>query len=178
MHRRPWVSMDVHFLVIGDENAQARERILDYASRNQVIVSTPGRSNRKWKVGDNFKDPIRLPKSQCAERGTGPVRGERWKLSFDRCLIRLNSRTSSSRLMVASIQSQTEFPRRRVLCSGTREDAALIGPATVALCESILENRPHPEKDLRACLGIVGLIRPMAPRAWKRWRSAPSRSTP
>jgi hypothetical protein len=30
-----------------------------------------------------------------------------------------------------------------------------IGPATAALCELILEHRPHPEQGFRACLGIV-----------------------
>ena len=35
-----------------------------------------------------------------------------------------------------------------------------IGPATAALCELILERRPHPEQGFRACLGIVRLVRP------------------
>ena len=38
-----------------------------------------------------------------------------------------------------------------------REDARKIGPATAALCEQILEARPHPEQGYRACLGIVHL---------------------
>ncbi len=38
-----------------------------------------------------------------------------------------------------------------------REDARKIGPATAALCEQILESRPHPEQGYRACLGIVRL---------------------
>ncbi|MBM3564349.1 MAG: IS21 family transposase [Alphaproteobacteria bacterium] len=38
-----------------------------------------------------------------------------------------------------------------------RADARLIGPATAALCEQILEARPHPEQGFRACLGIVRL---------------------
>jgi transposase len=41
-----------------------------------------------------------------------------------------------------------------------REDAARIGPAIAALCEQILEHRPHPEQGFRACLGIVRLARP------------------
>src|SRR5712691_8040693 len=41
-----------------------------------------------------------------------------------------------------------------------RRDAALIGPATAALCELILEHRPHPEQGFRACLGIVRLVKP------------------
>ena len=38
-----------------------------------------------------------------------------------------------------------------------RRDAALIGPATAALCELILEHRPHPEQGFRSCLGILRL---------------------
>ena len=38
-----------------------------------------------------------------------------------------------------------------------RADARQIGPATAALCELILEHRPHPEQGFRACLGIVRL---------------------
>ena len=39
-----------------------------------------------------------------------------------------------------------------------RDDARKIGPATAALCERILESRPHPEQGYRACLGIVRLV--------------------
>src|SRR5512147_2733379 len=41
-----------------------------------------------------------------------------------------------------------------------RRDAALVGPATAALCEQILEHRPHPEQGFRACLGILRLAKP------------------
>jgi transposase len=41
-----------------------------------------------------------------------------------------------------------------------RREAAAIGPATAALCELILERRPHPEQGFRACLGIIRLVRP------------------
>ena len=41
-----------------------------------------------------------------------------------------------------------------------RADARLIGSATAALCELILETRPHPEQGFRACLGIVRLAGP------------------
>jgi transposase len=40
-----------------------------------------------------------------------------------------------------------------------RRDAALIGPATAALCELILEQRPHPEQGFRSCLGILRVAR-------------------
>jgi transposase len=41
-----------------------------------------------------------------------------------------------------------------------RQNARAIGPATAALCELILEQRPHPEQGFRACLGIVRLAAP------------------
>jgi transposase len=40
-----------------------------------------------------------------------------------------------------------------------RKDAALIGPATAALCDLILDERSHPEQGFRACLGIIRLAR-------------------
>ncbi|MGY3473510.1 IS21 family transposase [Bradyrhizobium ottawaense] len=40
-----------------------------------------------------------------------------------------------------------------------RGDAAAIGPATLALCNLILDERPHPEQGFRACLGIIRLAR-------------------
>src|ERR1700759_1166724 len=48
-----------------------------------------------------------------------------------------------------------------------RREAASIGPATAALCELILERRPHPEQGFRACLGIVRWCGRSAPIAWK-----------
>src|ERR1700738_3676677 len=41
-----------------------------------------------------------------------------------------------------------------------RAAARLVGSATAALCELILEQRPHPEQGFRACLGIVRLAGP------------------
>ena len=38
-------------------------------------------------------------------------------------------------------------------------EAALIGPATVALFEAIMKAKPHPEQGFRSCLGIIGLGR-------------------
>src|SRR6202795_1287673 len=57
-----------------------------------------------------------------------------------------------------------------------RAAARLIGPATAALCELILEQRPHPEQGFRACLGVVRLAVRMAPSASKPPPSAPSTS--
>ncbi len=41
-----------------------------------------------------------------------------------------------------------------------RQDAAMIGPATAALCELVLEHKPHPEQGFRSCLGILRLVKP------------------
>ena len=38
-------------------------------------------------------------------------------------------------------------------------EAALIGPATVALFDAIMKAKPHPEQGFRSCLGIIGLGR-------------------
>ena len=57
-----------------------------------------------------------------------------------------------------------------------RHDAAAIGPATAALCELILERRPHPEQGFRACLGIIRLVGRSAPSGSKRRQRARSRS--
>jgi transposase len=50
-----------------------------------------------------------------------------------------------------------------------REDARRIGPATAALCEQILEGRPHPEQGYRACLGIVRLVGSYAAASPELW---------
>jgi len=40
-----------------------------------------------------------------------------------------------------------------------RHEAAKIGPATIALVETIMKAKPHPEQGFRACLGILRLAR-------------------
>jgi transposase len=40
-----------------------------------------------------------------------------------------------------------------------RQDAALIGQAAAALCELILERRPHSEQGFRTCLDIIRLAK-------------------
>lgn len=40
-----------------------------------------------------------------------------------------------------------------------RAEADKIGPSALLLCETILEERPHPEQGYRACLGIVRLTK-------------------
>ena len=38
-------------------------------------------------------------------------------------------------------------------------EAALIGPAAIALVEAIMKAKPHPEQGFRSCLGIMSLVR-------------------
>src|SRR5260221_11805304 len=44
-----------------------------------------------------------------------------------------------------------------------RADARRAAPATAALSELIVEQRPHPEQGFHACLGLVRLASPSAP---------------
>ena len=39
------------------------------------------------------------------------------------------------------------------------DEAAVIGPATMALFEAIMKAKPHPEQGFRSCLGIIGLAK-------------------
>jgi transposase len=57
--------------------------------------------------------------------------------------------------MPSSHRRYADWTIERIRCA-----AASIGPATAALCDLILERRPHPEQGFRACLGIVRLVRP------------------
>jgi transposase/DNA replication protein DnaC len=59
-----------------------------------------------------------------------------------------------------------------------REDARKIGKATAALCEQILESRPHPEQAIAPVSASCVSPAPMAPRASRRPPSGPSRSAP
>src|SRR5690348_4293184 len=63
--------------------------------------------------------------------------------------------TTVSEHMPSSHRRYADWTNERI-----RREAATIGPATAALCELILQRRPHPEQGFRACLGIVRLVRP------------------
>ena len=43
------------------------------------------------------------------------------------------------------------------------DQAANIGPATVALIEAIMKAKPHPEQGFRSCLGILSLVKSCGP---------------
>jgi transposase len=42
-------------------------------------------------------------------------------------------------------------------------EAGKIGPATVALFETIMRIKPHPEQGFRSCLGIISLLKSYGP---------------
>jgi transposase len=42
-------------------------------------------------------------------------------------------------------------------------EAGKIGPATVALFETIMRTKPHPEQGFRSCLGIISLLKSYGP---------------
>jgi transposase len=43
--------------------------------------------------------------------------------------------------------------------TGLKEEAAKIGPSTIALVEAIINAKPHPEQGFRSCLGILRLAK-------------------
>ena len=40
-----------------------------------------------------------------------------------------------------------------------QEEAAKVGPGTIALVEAIMRAKPHPEQGFRSCLGILSLVK-------------------
>jgi transposase len=43
------------------------------------------------------------------------------------------------------------------------QQAGKIGPATIALFETIMRAKPHPEQGFRSCLGIISLLKSYGP---------------
>ena len=43
------------------------------------------------------------------------------------------------------------------------EEAASIGPATIALFEAIMKAKPHPEQGFRSCMGVLSLVKSYGP---------------
>ena len=76
--------------------------------------------------------------------------------------IAAHPRISGNRKQTTILEDTPSFDRRYAgwTIDCIRQDARAIGPATVALCEQILEHRPHPEQGDRVCLGIVRLSGP------------------
>ena len=44
-----------------------------------------------------------------------------------------------------------------------QEEAAKVGPGTIALVEAIMRAKPHPEQGFRSCLGILSLVKSYGP---------------
>src|SRR5712671_103688 len=98
---------------------------------------------------------LQRPLPLCPSRGRGPAdAAHRRGLSQGRADRR-----------ASALQRQSSAHHRRYAdwtVERIRHEAAAIGPATAALCELILERRPHPEQGFRSCLGIVRLVRPFS----------------
>ena len=56
--------------------------------------------------------------------------------------------------MPSAHRAQAEWTPSRILAWAEK-----VGPATRALCDAILKDRPHPEQGFRSCLGILRLAR-------------------
>ena len=44
-----------------------------------------------------------------------------------------------------------------------KEEAAKVGPGTIALVDAIMKAKPHPEQGFRSCLGILSLVKSYGP---------------
>jgi transposase len=108
--------------------------------------------------GHLYSVPYRFARSEVEVRLTGRtveifVKGER---------IAAHMRSSGNGKHTTAANHMPSSHRRYAdwTISRIRRDAALVGPATAALCDLILEQRPHPEQGFRSCLGILRLARP------------------
>src|ERR1700757_1827470 len=108
--------------------------------------------------GHFYSVPYRFARSEVEVRLTGRtvdilVKGER---------IAVHMRGSGNGKHTTAADHMPSSHRRYAdwTLSRIRRDATLIGPATAALCDLILEQRPHPEQGFRSCLGILRLARP------------------
>jgi transposase len=79
------------------------------------------------------------------------VRGER---------VAVHMRSSGNGKHTTAADHMPSSHRRYADWDRIRRDAAIVGPATSALCDLILEQRSHPEQGFRSCLGILRLARP------------------
>jgi transposase len=108
--------------------------------------------------GHFYSVPYRFARSEVEVRLTGRtveifVKGER---------IAVHMRSSGNGKHTTAADHMPSSHRRYAdwTIGRIRRDAALVGPATAALCDLILEQRPHPEQGFRSCLGILRLARP------------------
>jgi transposase len=65
-----------------------------------------------------------------------------------------NSHTTINEHMPSAHRRYAEWTPARLM-----QQAARIGPSTIALIEVILKAKPHPEQGFRSCLGILRITR-------------------
>jgi transposase len=108
--------------------------------------------------GHFYSVPYRFARSEVEVRLTGRtveifVKGER-------IAVHMRSSGNGKHTTIADHMPSSHRRYADWTIGRIRRDAALIGPATAALCDLILEQRPHPEQGFRSCLGILRLARP------------------
>jgi transposase len=108
-------------------------------------------------LGHFYSVPYRLAREVIEARITEPVielfhRGSR---------VASHLRSSRSQGQTTTPEHMPSAHRRHAEWTPTRlmQEAVAIGPATVALVETVLTAKPHPEQGFRACLGILRLVR-------------------
>ena len=69
-----------------------------------------------------------------------------------------NSHTTTPEHMPSAHRRYAEWTPAKMM-----DEAAKIGPATVALFEAIMKAKPHPEQGFRSCLGIISLVKMHGP---------------
>jgi transposase len=130
----------------------------DLILRFQTLVALISSTDESEVEGRFYSVPYRFARSEVEVRLTGRtveifVKGER---------IAVHMRSSGNGKHTTAADHMPSSHRRYAdwTIGRIRRDAALIGPATAALCDLILEQRPHPEQGFRSCLGILRLARP------------------
>jgi transposase len=150
--------------------AQSRRELLETIDR-PALKELPSESYRyaEWKrcgvapdyhveVDDHYYSvPFRLLRETVEARLTDTTvevfhKGIR-VASHPRSSVR-NRHTTIPEHMPSSHRRYAEWTPQRMM-----REAAKIGPATIALVETIMETKPHPEQGFRSCLGIMRLVK-------------------
>ena len=69
-----------------------------------------------------------------------------------------NRHTTTNEHMPSAHRRYAEWTPARMM-----EEAASIGPATIALFEAIMKAKPHPEQGFRSCMGVLSLVKSYGP---------------
>jgi transposase len=108
--------------------------------------------------GHFYSVPYRFARSEVEVRLTG--RTVEIFIKGERIAVHMRSSGNGKHTTIADHMPSSHRRYADWTIGRIRRDAALIGPATAALCDLILEQRPHPEQGFRSCLGILRLARP------------------